>query len=185
MSLYLALVHYPVSNKNGEIVSTSITNLDIHDLSRSGRTFGCEGVFIVTPVPSQQWFARRIIVHWSKGVGAVYNPTRREALEIVRLADDVNAAVAAVEADKGRKPFVVATTAKERPGAIGYAELRRRLETTDDPYLLLFGTGWGLHESLFEQVDFTLAPVRGPSDYNHLSVRAAVAIILDRLRGER
>jgi hypothetical protein len=184
MSLYLALVHYPVCNKNGEIVATSITNLDIHDLARSAKTYGLDGVFYVTPVPSQQWFARRIIVHWSKGVGAVYNPTRKEALELARLVDDLSAVVEAITADTGRKPFLAATTAKRRAGAIACAELRRRLETTDDPYCLVFGTGWGLHESLFERMDFVLEPIAGPSDYNHLSVRAATAVILDRLRGQ-
>jgi hypothetical protein len=183
MPLYLALVHYPVCNKNGEVVATSITNLDIHDLARSAKTFGAQGVFFVTPVPSQQWFARRIIVHWSKGVGAVYNPTRKEALELVRMADDVAAVAEAIAAEAGREPWLVATTAKHRPNAIGFADLRRRIETSDAPYCLLFGTGWGLHSELFEQVDFVLEPIYGSGDYNHLSVRAAVAIVLDRLMG--
>jgi len=30
-----------------------------------------------------------------------------------------------------------------------------------------------------------LAPIKGPGKYNHLSVRAAAGIILDRLRGHR
>jgi hypothetical protein len=183
MSLYLALVHYPVCNKNGEVVATSITNLDIHDLARSAKTFGAQGLFLVTPVPSQQWFARRIIVHWSKGVGAVYNPTRKEALELVRMADDVEKVVEAIAAETGREPLLVATTARRRPNAVEFADLRRRIETTEDPYCLLFGTGWGLHPEIFEQVDFVLEPICGPGDYNHLSVRAAAAIVLDRLMG--
>jgi len=184
MSLYLALVHYPVCNKNGEVVATSITNLDIHDLARSAKTFGARGLFFVTPVPSQQWFARRIIVHWSKGVGAVYNPTRKEALELVRLVDTVEAVVQAIRTETGREPRLVATTAKQRPDAIRFTDLRRQIRSSDDPYCLMFGTGWGLHPDVFKKVDFVLEPIRGPSDYNHLSVRAAVAIILDRLLGE-
>lgn len=183
MSLYLALLHYPMSNKNGEVVATSITNLDIHDLARSAKTFGADGVFFVTPVPSQQWFARRIIVHWSKGVGAVYNPTRKEALELARSVDDLPAVAEAIRTETGREVKFVATTAKQHPSAIGYAELRHRLETSEDPYCLVFGTGWGLHPSIFDQMDFVLESVRGPGEYNHLSVRAAVAIILDRLMG--
>lgn len=183
MPLYLALVHYPVSNKKGELVTTSITNLDIHDLARSAKTFGARGVFFVTPVPSQQWFARRIIVHWSKGVGSVYNPTRKEALELVRLADDLDAVAEAIRSETGCDARFVATTAKKRPGALGCADLRRRLETSNEPYCLVFGTGWGLHPELFEHMDFILEPVSGPSEYRHLSVRAAVAIILDRLMG--
>jgi hypothetical protein len=183
MSLYLALVHYPVCNKNGAMVATSITNLDIHDLARSAKTFGACGLFFVTPVPSQQWFARRIIVHWSKGVGAVYNPTRKEALELVRMANDLAAVAEAIRAETGRDPRLVATTAKQRPNAIGFAALRRQIETSGEPYCVIFGTGWGLHPELFDQVDFVLEPICGPSNYNHLSVRAAVAIVLDRLMG--
>jgi hypothetical protein len=185
MSLYLALVHYPVTNKKGEVVATSITNLDIHDLARSAKTFGVEGVYFVTPVPSQQWFARRIIVHWSKGVGSVYNPTRKEAMERVHLVDDLDAATTEIREATGRGLHLVATTARRRPGAIGFTDLRGRLESAEADYCLVFGTGWGLPAELIEQLDFVLEPIRGPGSYNHLSVRAAVAIILDRLMGQR
>ncbi|HEY6838272.1 MAG TPA: RNA methyltransferase, partial [Geobacteraceae bacterium] len=55
----------------------------------------------------------------------------------------------------------------------------------EQPYLLVFGTGWGLTEELFERADLVLRPIKGPGSYNHLSVRSAAAIILDRLLGER
>ena len=45
------------------------------------------------------------------------------------------------------------------------------------PYLILFGTGWGLTSEILE-------PIRGKTKYNHLCVRSAVSIILDRLLGE-
>lgn len=186
MSLYLALVHYPVTNKKGECVATSITNLDIHDLARSAKTFGAEGLYLVTPVPSQQWFARRIIIHWSKGVGAAYNPTRKEALELAHLVDNMDAVAQGIEEETGRKPVFVATTAKQRPNALRYEDMRRRINgESDDPVCLVFGTGWGLHPDLFEKMDFVLDPIEGPGTYNHLSVRSAVAIILDRLMGKR
>ena len=183
MSLYLALVHYPVTNKKGELVAASVTNLDIHDLARAARTYNANGLFLVTPVESQQWFARRIIVHWSKGIGSVYNPTRKEALELVRLVDDLEAVADAIRDETGRDAQFVATTAKRLPSTITHGDLGWRLETTDDPYCLVFGTGWGLHAELLDQLDFVLEPIRGPGEYNHLSVRAAAAIILDRLRG--
>jgi hypothetical protein len=47
--------------------------------------------------------------------------------------------------------------------------------------LLLFGTGWGLADEVLEAADALLPPLAGPSGYNHLSVRAAAAIVLDRL----
>jgi len=185
MPLYLALVHYPVSNKKGQVVATSITNLDIHDLARSAKTFGADGVFFVTPVPSQQWFARRIIIHWSKGVGAVYNPTRKEALELVRLVGDLDEVGEAIEKETGLGVRFVATTAKRRVGAIAFDDLRFLLEKNAEAYCLVFGTGWGLHPDLFETMDYVLEPIEGPGEYNHLSVRAAVAIVLDRLMGQR
>jgi hypothetical protein len=54
-----------------------------------------------------------------------------------------------------------------------------------EPCLLIFGTAWGLSPALLETADFVLAPIEGPTDYNHLSVRSAAAIILDRLLGDR
>jgi hypothetical protein len=52
------------------------------------------------------------------------------------------------------------------------------------PILLLFGTGWGLSDSLTNEADFKLEPIFGKAldGYNHLSVRSAVAIYCDRLR---
>ena len=59
------------------------------------------------------------------------------------------------------------------------------IKDSNQPYLLIFGTGWGLTETVFSRADVVLEPVRGPGSYNHLSVRSAVAIILDRLFGCR
>jgi hypothetical protein len=54
-----------------------------------------------------------------------------------------------------------------------------------NPYLLLLGTAWGLSENLIAEADYVLEPIKGVSDYNHLSVRSAAAIIMDRLMGEK
>ena len=37
--LFVALIHYPVLNRNGQIVTSAITSLDLHDIARSARTF--------------------------------------------------------------------------------------------------------------------------------------------------
>ncbi len=63
--------------------------------------------------------------------------------------------------------------------------MRRRVEEGGPPLLFLFGTGWGLTEEVLEQADDILEPIRGAGAYNHLSVRSAAAILLDRLRGAR
>ena len=49
------------------------------------------------------------------------------------------------------------------------------------PLLLLLGTGWGLADHLIPSVTHVLTPIEGGSDWNHLSVRSAGAILLDRL----
>ncbi len=45
------------------------------------------------------------------------------------------------------------------------------------------GTGWGLSDEIFAASGMTLEPIKGCGDYNHLSVRSATAIMLDRLLG--
>ena len=52
---------------------------------------------------------------------------------------------------------------------------------TGKPILLLFGTGWGLEKSILNEADYVLDPIGGIGEYNHLPVRAAIAIVLDRL----
>jgi len=80
---------------------------------------------------------------------------------------------------------VVITGAAQRTNSIDCLNLRQRLNEPDDPHLLLLGTGWGLTEECFQSADFILEPIAGAGNYNHLSVRSAAAILLDRLRGTR
>jgi hypothetical protein len=84
---------------------------------------------------------------------------------------------------------VVATTATlDRFSQVPHRtppELVAELATTDAPVLLLFGTGWGLADSMIPEVSRVLTPIRGAPPWNHLSVRSAVAIVLDRLFGLR
>ena len=185
MSLYMAIIHYPVTNKNGAIVTTSITNFDIHDMGRSGLTYDVKRVFLANPVPSQQWFARRVVSHWTEGAGAAYNSTREASMSRVQVVADVFDVAEEIEKLEGKPPIFVATSARPFPNSISYSELRGKLESEDEPYCLLFGTGWGLHPEIIEEVDYLLEPIHGCGEYNHLSVRGAAAIILDRLRGER
>ena len=79
-NIHLALVHFPVYNKHGEIVTSSVTTLDVHDISRICKTFEIANFYIVTPLKTQQDLVNRMVAHWLTGYGAEYNPTRREAL---------------------------------------------------------------------------------------------------------
>ena len=183
-NLALALVHHPVYNKHREVVTTAVTNLDIHDISRAARTYGLTRYYLVTPSPDQQEMIRRIVGHWQDGWGADYNPDRREALSIVRLVPDLAAAQADFQASCATAVRTVATGARLRDNSIGFGRLRQELQRPANPHLLVMGTGWGLSEELFGQCDLVLEPIRACGEYNHLSVRSATAIMLDRLLGE-
>jgi hypothetical protein len=177
-------------DKQGKVVTTSITNLDIHDISRSARTFGIEGYFLVNPEEEQANIARRIMAHWNTGGGRDYNPDRTEAFKRTRLVAWLDDAIAEIQAEcEGVRPKVVMTTARTIPGLklTAFSALREEIESGNQPTLLVFGTGWGMEESLLRTADVVLEPIRprSESNYLHLSVRAAAVIVFDRLLGAR
>ncbi|MEW6144708.1 MAG: tRNA (guanosine(37)-N1)-methyltransferase TrmD [Thermodesulfobacteriota bacterium] len=178
---YIALVHYPVYNNRLAIITTAFTNLDVHDISRAGKTYGIEKFYLVQPNSEQQKLVERVIRHWTEGEGPGLNRSRTEALEFVAVMDTLADAVKDIEKVEGRMPKLVVTDARPRDNMIGYGELREIMTESNDPFLLIFGTGWGLSEEIMEAADYTLKPVSGYTGYNHLSVRSAAAIILDRL----
>jgi tRNA (guanine37-N1)-methyltransferase len=183
---YTALMHHPVYDKSRRVVSTSITNLDIHDIARASRTFGLAGYYVVTPIGAQRELAARIIGHWTEGDGLHMNDKRSDALGLVHTAADLDEVLATIAADHGgARPYVVATAARGGHATVSFADLRaaRLADPEARPMLVLFGTGWGLVDEVFSRVDATLDPIHGGTDYNHLSVRAAAAIVLDRLFG--
>jgi hypothetical protein len=181
----IALIHYPVFNKNRQVVASAITNLDLHDIARAAKTFGLFRYFVVTPVAEQRELAERIASHWREGWGATYNPKRKAALELIRVVDSLEVARGEIEHKYGKPAKIVVTGAIGRHGSVSCSELAELISADSQPYLLLLGTGWGLADEVFELADFVLAPIRGAGDYNHLSVRSAAAIILDRLLGTR
>lgn len=181
----IALLHHPVFDRNRRVVATAITNLDLHDMARLARTFGLFRFYVVTPVEEQRALAERIRSHWRDGWGASYNPDRREALELVRVEPALADVLADLESI-GRKPVrMVVTGAKDRTDAVSFEMMRPLIREGEENYLLLFGTGWGLTDEIFQCADYVLEPVRGAGEYNHLPVRAAAAIIVDRLLGQR
>ncbi len=182
-NLAIALLHYPVYNKLREVVTTALTNLDLHDIARSSRTFGLDRFYIVTPSHDQQALALRITGHWQAGWGASYNPDRKEALDIVRICDTLGDAQSDFQTGFAAPVRTVITGAANRPGSITCRDLRQMLNDSETPYLLLLGTGWGLTEECFDAADHILEPIAGAGTYNHLSVRSAAAIMLDRLKG--
>lgn len=176
----VALVHYPVVNRVGEIIGSAVTNLDLHDIARAGRTYGVHTCWIVTPYEDQRELAGQIVRHWTQGHGGKVNPDRKEALATLRICSTLDEVIAGTAARWGERPQVLATCARPQENTKGYAEVRAGLEQ-GMPHLLLFGTAWGLAPEILGMVDATLPPLTGAGDFNHLSVRSAVSIILDRL----
>ena len=184
-AFYLALVHHPIKNKNNGLITTSVTNLDIHDISRSCKTFGVKNYFIVTPVNKQKELVSKILGHWETERASDYNPDRQDALSVASVVETVKTAIKRIEEIEGRSPLIVSTGANYTEFNGPEKALFDRLQELDNPpCLLLFGTGWGLHSSIESLVNFKLEPILGAGvGYNHLSVRSAVAIYLDRLLG--
>jgi hypothetical protein len=181
--LYVALVHHPVIDKNGETIASAVTNLDLHDIARVCRTYGVGGYYVITPLEDQAVLVNRIVGHWTTGPGGTYNPKRRQALELIRVKESFGEVLDDVAALEGCRPQTVVTTARRDRGNLTCSRLQRMLDEAV-PVVLAFGTAWGLAGDFMATADYTLDALTGPGHYNHMSVRSAVAIILDRLLGK-
>lgn len=185
----LGLVHWPTFDKTGATVCTNVTNLDIHDIARASCVFGVEHYYIINRMREQLSYVERIMEHWRLGKGATYNHMRKTALHVVRTAETISEAKKFWADELGYEPKIVATSAREvgkKEQQISFRELREKIKNdSKSAYLIIFGTGFGLHDSVLDEVDYVLEPIRGVTseDYRHLSVRSAVTICLDRLRG--
>ena len=180
--LYVALIHHPVIDKNGETITAAVTNLDLHDIARACRTYGVKGYYVITPLKDQMLLANRILDHWANGVGGIYNPSRQQALKLIRVKATVEEMIGEIAEVEGLRPRTVATTAKRHEGSLSYRCLREMLVDAK-PLVVAFGTAWGLCDRFMADADHILDPLSGPGRYNHLSVRSAVSIILDRVLG--
>jgi hypothetical protein len=181
-NFFVGLLHDDMLNKNGEIVTTSLTLIDLHDISRSSRTYGVDQVFIVHSSPAIRALAHRLKDHWQIGSGSLYNLNRKEALDYTSIVENLDEMLAKIHSLTNKRIKLIATSARKGEDRLSFAQCRRLLSLDSQySYLLLFGTGWGMSESLLKRCDYLLEPVIGVGDYNHLSVRSACSIILDRL----
>ena len=181
--LYAALLHFPVYDKKRHVINTSLTNLDLHDISRAAATYALSGYYLVQPLEGQRELIAQLIDHWQTGFGHKYNPDRETALSLAQAVPYLEDAIADITEKDGVTPRLVATGAGLERDITGYAELRRLMQREGGSYLLLFGTGWGLTREVIDGADFRLPPIYGREGYNHLSVRSAASIIIDRLLG--
>ena len=183
--LYAALVHYPVLNRKGEVIASAVTNLDLHDMARTVRTYGLPACYVVTPLADQRALSEKLADHWRRGIGKELHPDRAEALMRLRVVESIEAAEEDILREQGARPAVWTTTARSLPGALAHEDARRHLLDSEGPFLILFGTGWGLAPAVTDRADAVLEPIHGVDGYNHLSVRCAAAILLDRLHHAR
>lgn len=185
MRLYIGLVHYPVYNKNYQRIASAISTLDLHDIARVARTYDVKRFFVINPLEDQQALVERVRTHWTRGYGANYNRDRKEAIELVEIAPSLERAVDVIAELEGAAPLLIATDAsRQKERSISYSRARGIIQD-GKIVILIFGTGWGLDKEVIGLVDYVLDPISGRTGYNHLSVRSAAAIILDRLAGGR
>lgn len=183
-NLYLGLVHYPIYNKRMQVIAGAVTNFDIHDIARTCRTYDVKRYYIVHPLEVQRDIIQKIIGYWQEGYGKTYNPDRSEALSIVCWQPDIAAVRTNIEAKEGTAPLIVTTDARIYPNTVSWKFMCNQLHNGSRPILLLLGTGFGIEAETMKSFDYILEPIYGACDYNHLCVRSAAAIMLDRLAGE-
>ena len=181
---YVVLMHGDVLVRSGEAGTTSVTSIDLHDIARTCKTYGIEDFFAVTPLKDQQEIVKTFLEFWRSDQGKKFNHTRTESTSLLQLASTFEEVLSAIEAKEGVKPLIVTTSAREVEGLVlidfydqGAVWAQKR------PVLFVFGTGQGLAPRIMDASDYLLPPVKGMTEYNHLSVRSAVAIILDRWMG--
>lgn len=182
-SLSIALMHYPMYDREYKVVTTSITNLDIHDIARLSRTYSLSDFWVITPIKAQQELVGRIINYWSSDAGRSYNPHRGDALSLVRVVDDIENVVEIIHNREGKLPKLIATDARPYPNMVNY-EFVKDLVRANEPVVLVLGTGHGIAYEMIRRMDYFLAPIRPNGDFNHLSVRSAASILVDRIIGD-
>ncbi len=179
--LTVALVHHPVLNRRGDEITSTVDHLDVMDGSRLSLTYAVRRFYVVNPVPAQRALIERLIRHGNQAVG---RDDTRGAFTKTVWAPDLDTVIAEHEDELGVVPTVVATSARGSTRDTGFAALRERLHG-GEAMLLLVGKAWGLAPRVREGADVELEPIEGGTGFNHLAVRSAMAILIDRLLGQR
>ena len=173
----VALIHHPVLDRRGEEITSTVDHFDVMDGSRLSLTYPIWRFYVVNHVPAQRALVERLIEHGNK---AASRDEARGSFSKTIWAPDLDTVIAEHEDELGQPPTVVATSAKASARSIGAPALRRRI-AGGEPILLLFGKAWGLAPCLLDSTPLRLRPVDGGTGFNHLSVRSAMAIVIDRL----
>lgn len=184
-SVAVALLHYPVLDRSGQVITTAVTNLDVHDIARSAYTYGIERYFVVHPIEGQRRLVERVRDHWVIGAGRLRIPDRQAPMSQVEVVSNLADAISHWFQDEPVELWTTSASADDH--SLSHAEAAARLAIDGSKVMLVFGTGWGLAPEVHDSRSVRLAPICSPrSDgYNHLSVRAAAAILFDRLLAPR
>ncbi len=180
---YVALLHDQVIVQEGVVGTSSVTSMDIHDIARSSKTYGIKEYFVVTPLEDQQKIVETILQFWHTS-GVEYNANRSDAVKLITIKESLDSTIETIMKKEGKKPLVIGTSARAVEGVelLSFYDQSKVWEQ-ERPVLFIFGTAKGLSEDLLQRCDFVLMPIEGFVLFNHLSVRSAVAIILDRWMG--
>ena len=184
---YVALLHSQVLIKNQQKIhtgNTSIASIDIHDAARASATYGVKNVFIVTELEDQQVILKTFLNFWTSDKGQNYNATRHRAVSSVIPSPSLDFVIESIKKQTGKDPIIIATSAKpyaQTPNIDYFSQ--GTVWRHQRPVLFVFGTGQGLCNEVLNRCDFMLLPLTGLTKYNHLSVRSAISIVLDRWLG--
>ena len=172
-NIAVALVHAPVLNKAGESSATSVSSIDVHDFARTCGFYDVSPVYIVHPAEGMQQFVKDIQGHWKTSKRGDLNQARRDVLSQIKVVSTLEE----VLQDADYQLWYTSATPPEGGALIRPHELGEK----DGQHLLVFGTGHGLDIENMPDENGWLYSIEGIGKVRHLSVRAALAIYLDRL----
>src|SRR3954469_7627702 len=89
------LIHHPILDRERAIVTGAITNLDLHDISRSAHTYGLAAFYIAHPIAAQRELAARIREHWLTGSGSRRIPDRVPPMRGLHIVSSLDEALTA------------------------------------------------------------------------------------------
>jgi len=98
-SVSAVLVHHPILDRQRAVVTGAITNLDLHDISRSAHTYGLSAFYVAHPIGAQRELATRVREHWISGSGARRIPDRVPPMRDLRVVTSLDEALESCGAD--------------------------------------------------------------------------------------
>lgn len=152
--------------------------MDMHDISRISATYGLGGYFVIHPDEKMRNIAHKLSGHWTTGDGKNRNSDRYDAIKNMKIVPDLDAAKTEIKKIHGEEPVTIGTTARKKEKS---KPLSHILKQKKSPFLILFGTAGGIEDNFLDSLDIILEPIVTGSGYNHLSVRSAVSIFIDRI----